>query len=274
MAEYRAVVPAENRLTRRLGPHSQLVVLHLRCLRFSTPTGLGVFELGVLALDCRLDEDEVASALTEASRKTDFSYAVDSEGNGTFWIPWQLEHDPPLPYLDNYKGHERRLAAQPESKEKARAVSAWNDWTVKTPAKPGSNGGRPGAKPPTTTTTPDPTTTTTETSAAPPSDKRTRETSTFKAPTVAEATAYFATKGFDSREAERFCDHYTSNGWKVGKTPMKDWQAAVRNWTRDKTPGTSQMGFGQTARSAAAPVSDYKEFIPRAQRQVPPKEPS
>ena len=25
-------------------------------------------------------------------------------------------------------------------------------------------------------------------------------------------------------------DYYDSNGWKVGKSPMKDWQAACRNW--------------------------------------------
>ena len=27
-------------------------------------------------------------------------------------------------------------------------------------------------------------------------------------------------------------DWYTSNGWKVGKNPMKDWKAAVRTWER------------------------------------------
>ncbi len=31
---------------------------------------------------------------------------------------------------------------------------------------------------------------------------------------------------------EAFIDHYTSNGWKVGNQPMKDWKAAVRNWER------------------------------------------
>jgi hypothetical protein len=30
--------------------------------------------------------------------------------------------------------------------------------------------------------------------------------------------------------ANRFYDHYESNGWKVGKNSMKDWKAAVRNW--------------------------------------------
>ena len=35
-------------------------------------------------------------------------------------------------------------------------------------------------------------------------------------------------------DAEYFIDHYESNGWKVGKNPMKDWKATVRNWERSK----------------------------------------
>lgn len=31
-----------------------------------------------------------------------------------------------------------------------------------------------------------------------------------------------------------FIDHYTANGWKVGKNTMKDWKATVRNWNRNK----------------------------------------
>jgi hypothetical protein len=35
----------------------------------------------------------------------------------------------------------------------------------------------------------------------------------------------------ESQRCERFYDHFTSNGWLVsGKTPMKNWQAALRNW--------------------------------------------
>jgi len=34
-------------------------------------------------------------------------------------------------------------------------------------------------------------------------------------------------------EAQAFLDFYDSKGWKVGKTPMKDWKASVRNWCRN-----------------------------------------
>lgn len=33
--------------------------------------------------------------------------------------------------------------------------------------------------------------------------------------------------------AQKFFDYYTSNGWRVGKNPMKDWKAAVRTWERN-----------------------------------------
>jgi len=34
-------------------------------------------------------------------------------------------------------------------------------------------------------------------------------------------------------DPQRFLDHYESNGWKVGRTAMKDWRAAVRTWEQN-----------------------------------------
>ena len=34
--------------------------------------------------------------------------------------------------------------------------------------------------------------------------------------------------------AQKFVDYYSSNGWKVGRNPMKDWKAAVRTWERSE----------------------------------------
>ncbi len=28
----------------------------------------------------------------------------------------------------------------------------------------------------------------------------------------------------------KFVNFYESNGWKVGKNPMKDWKASIRTW--------------------------------------------
>ena len=52
-------------------------------------------------------------------------------------------------------------------------------------------------------------------------------------PTREQAAEYAGEIFLPKREAEKFCDHFSSNGWKVGgKTPMKDWKAALRNWRR------------------------------------------
>lgn len=57
----------------------------------------------------------------------------------------------------------------------------------------------------------------------------------FAPPTLEEVKAYCSERN-NSVDAQRFIDYYTSNGWKVGKNPMKDWKAAVRNWERDSKP--------------------------------------
>ena len=35
-------------------------------------------------------------------------------------------------------------------------------------------------------------------------------------------------------DADKFIDYYESKGWYVGKSPMKDWKATVRNWLRQE----------------------------------------
>lgn len=54
----------------------------------------------------------------------------------------------------------------------------------------------------------------------------------FSPPAVEEVRAYAESIGYEALDAERFADHYRSNGWRVGQAPMRDWQAAVRNWQR------------------------------------------
>ena len=61
----------------------------------------------------------------------------------------------------------------------------------------------------------------------------------FTPPSIEEVKAYCAERG-NGVSAERFIDYYTSNGWRVGKTPMKDWKAAVRTWERNGFSNGSQ----------------------------------
>ncbi len=61
------------------------------------------------------------------------------------------------------------------------------------------------------------------------------KTARFHPPDIAEVKAYFAEKGGTNAQAERFFAYYESNGWRVGKNPMKKWKAAASGWiSRDK----------------------------------------
>ena len=51
----------------------------------------------------------------------------------------------------------------------------------------------------------------------------------FKKPTLEELQAYINEKGYHFN-AENFINYYDSVGWKIGKSPMKDWKAACRTW--------------------------------------------
>ena len=47
-----------------------------------------------------------------------------------------------------------------------------------------------------------------------------------------------------SQESQAFLNHYESNGWKVGKNPMKSWKHAVTNWiTRSKSNGQGGQSY-------------------------------
>ena len=70
----------------------------------------------------------------------------------------------------------------------------------------------------------------------------------FSKPTVPEVATYMqgqaelcSNASVAKAQAPRFVNYYQSNGWKVGRHPMQDWQAAARNWllntkTYEKTP--------------------------------------
>ena len=84
-----------------------------------------------------------------------------------------------------------------------------------------------------------------------------RKNEPFKKPTVEEIKAYCIERnnGIDS---EHFYDHYESNGWKVGKNPMKDWKATVRNWERNGYSGSKK----QTQTCGNNKSQEFMDFEP------------
>jgi hypothetical protein len=67
----------------------------------------------------------------------------------------------------------------------------------------------------------------------------------FAAPTVTEVADYCHEDRKNGVSAIEFHNHYAAKGWMIGKSPMKDWKAAVRTWERD----------GRGPREEAAPAA-------------------
>jgi len=70
----------------------------------------------------------------------------------------------------------------------------------------------------------------------------------FIPPTIDQVKEYCLERN-NNVDPERFIDHYSSNGWMVGKNKMKDWKAAIRTWEK------SDLNKGQTK---PPPLSEKK----------------
>lgn len=112
---------------------------------------------------------------------------------------------------------------------------------------------------------------------APQSAAQSKRAPASRPESVADAVAYFATLGGSAFEAETFFDHFQANGWRQGgKTPMRDWQAAARNWFRRsaQAPRGAAAGLGDSTggkkllrgggRDAGMEIEDIRVSLPVA----------
>lgn len=114
----------------------------------------------------------------------------------------------------------------------------------------------------------------------PPQEEEKPKQKRFVKPTLQEITEVMAVKIREkygsnvadtliNDQAENFFNYYESNGWRVGKNPMKKWHCAVANWIKNiKTFSTSGTGTSgalivATAEQSSRPDFDtiYKEVI-------------
>lgn len=58
-----------------------------------------------------------------------------------------------------------------------------------------------------------------------------RGSSHFQKPSLDDIRAYCISRG-NNVDPEQFLNFYESKGWMVGKTPMRDWRAAIRTWEK------------------------------------------
>lgn len=81
----------------------------------------------------------------------------------------------------------------------------------------------------------------------------------FIRPTIEEVRAYCAERG--SRiDPAAFVSYYESNGWKVGKNPMKDWRAAVRTWEQRDGGASKPQGSLDVSALETAAKAGYRKM--------------
>lgn len=66
-------------------------------------------------------------------------------------------------------------------------------------------------------------------------EKEKKPKKAFIKPEISEIEQFIIDNGY-MVNAEKFYNYYESNGWKVGKNAMKDWQACVRTWEQNINP--------------------------------------
>ena len=93
-----------------------------------------------------------------------------------------------------------------------------------------------------------------------------KERKTLERPTLDEVRAKIIEKGY-SVDAEAFFCYYESNGWKVGKNPMKKWEAALVTWQKKENEHKNR-NYGTTKKF------NQQEFIRNEYRKTFGTEPN
>jgi len=79
----------------------------------------------------------------------------------------------------------------------------------------------------------------------------------FQKPTLEQLNTKAALIGLSTTEVDKFWNYYESNGWKVGKNPMKSWPAALQNWLSRVRELPGLVG----CKGAASPEVDWRKSI-------------
>ena len=84
----------------------------------------------------------------------------------------------------------------------------------------------------------------------------------FQKPTKEDLTTFAQSKQLRTDLIDDFMDYYESNGWKVGRSPMRNWQAAYRRWVRtslnNKNRGSTNPFLEELRRIEAEEAEEEK----------------
>lgn len=85
--------------------------------------------------------------------------------------------------------------------------------------------------------------------------KKTDKGGRFAPPSVDEVRDFCLERG-NNIDAEAFVAFYTSKGWKIGSTPMKDWRAAVITWEKRHANDATTAAPSRSRKSKADEAFD------------------
>lgn len=80
----------------------------------------------------------------------------------------------------------------------------------------------------------------------------------FKKPTIEQIQQYIIEKGYVGIDAEHFFSYYESQGWKVGKNPMKNWKMALNTWNRQNQ---SRYGNNRSSYQVKRNISEINDAV-------------
>ena len=81
----------------------------------------------------------------------------------------------------------------------------------------------------------------------------------FVKPTIQEIQAHILEKGY-TFDAEAFYAFYESNGWKVGRNPMKNWKMACTTWAKNNRNNNNGYGRETITDKIRRSVAEASEF--------------
>ena len=81
--------------------------------------------------------------------------------------------------------------------------------------------------------------------------------SRFTPPTLEEIKDYEAQKGY-TFSAEKFWGYYESNGWRVGKNPMKSWHGACVTWQGKQNEESNNLNLNSNGINTQRPESRFE----------------
>lgn len=92
-----------------------------------------------------------------------------------------------------------------------------------------------------------------------PPQKKQKKKKQFSKPTIEEVKAYCDERQ-NRIDPAAFWDFYESKGWVVGKSPMKDWRAAVRTWEKNNKNTIKQEKHGNKS-NYTDNTEPYREIL-------------